>query len=92
MRMLVFAAGQWNGWGHMWGGGWGWGLIMMLFWTGLIALVAWLVVRTVSGTRTPPAERTGLDRARDVLADRYARGEISTEEYKERLTHLGPGR
>ncbi|MFF5211118.1 SHOCT domain-containing protein [Streptosporangium sp. NPDC000396] len=83
---------SWGGWGHMWGGGWGWlwGGLMMLFWVGLIALVVWLVTRAASGSRpAPPPERSGLDRARDILSERYARGEISTEEYRDRLTHLG---
>ncbi len=91
MNTEFIAADPWDGWGHM-GGGWAWlwGGFMMLFWVGLIALVVWLVARTVSGSR--PATRpelSGLDRARDILSERYARGEISTEEYHDRITHLG---
>ncbi|MEU8251557.1 SHOCT domain-containing protein [Nonomuraea sp. NPDC048916] len=91
MHTVLTPGGPWDGWGHMWGNGFGWlwGGFMMLVWIGLIALVVWLVARAVSGTRTgPPPERTGTERARDVLAERYARGEISTEEYQDRLTHL----
>jgi uncharacterized membrane protein len=29
-----------------------------------------------------------MERARDVLAERYARGEVTTEEYRERLERL----
>lgn len=74
-------------WGHMWGSGagWMWGGLMMVFWIGLAALIVWLAVRAASGTRTGFEDN---DRARDVLAERYARGEISTEEYEERLAHL----
>lgn len=92
MGVTLSAAGPWDGWHHMWGGGWGWlwGGFMMLFWAGLIALVVWLVVRAATNRREgSPIERSGIDRARDVLAERYARGEISTEEYQDRLTHLG---
>lgn len=95
MSTAFMAADPRDDWGHMWGGGWGWlgGGFMMLLWIGLIALVVWLVTRTVSGSRpVPPPERSRLDRARDILSERYARGEISTEEYHDRLTHLGQSR
>ncbi|WP_327092473.1 SHOCT domain-containing protein [Nonomuraea sp. NBC_01738] len=75
-------------WNHMWdyGGGWMIGGLMMVAWLGLIAMVIWLVVRSVASTsQTPGAPR---DRARELLAERYARGEISTEEYQDRLAHL----
>jgi putative membrane protein len=68
----------------MWHDGWGgWvgGLLMMaLFWAGLTAAI-YLVVRAIGGsTRTPsePSDAIG------VLEDRFARGEISTEEFEER--------
>lgn len=34
-------------------------------------------------------ERSGTDRAKDFLADHYARGELTTDEYRERLHQLG---
>lgn len=74
---------DWHGWG---GGGWGpgWpGLIGLIVFVALIAAVIWFAVR---GAR--PRERTAADRAKDVLAERYARGEINTEEYQERLDQL----
>lgn len=84
-------ASQWmstdGGFGHMdgWGGGWMWvwGTLMMVL--TLLALV-WLV-RTVSG-RNGAAPPNHLDQARTILAERYARGELTTEEYRERLDHL----
>jgi putative membrane protein len=76
-----------DGWRHGWGpgGGWGWlwWPIVLLGWVAVIATVGWFVVR---GAR--PRERSGVERARDVLAERYARGELSTEEYRERLEQL----
>ncbi len=76
-----------DGWRHGWGsgGGWGWlwGPIVLLGWIAVIAAVGWFVVRSAR-----PGERSGVDRARDVLAERYARGELSTEEYRERLEQL----
>jgi len=67
------------------GGGWGWlwGLIVLLGWVAVIATVVWFVVRS-----TRPGERSGVDRAREVLAERYARGELTTQEYRERLEQL----
>lgn len=78
----------------MWNGDWGVGswiamsLMMVVFWGGLIALVVWLV-RSSHNTR--PADRTHADRAKnptehgeDILAERYARGEIDEEEFHHR--------
>ncbi|MGH4020800.1 MAG: SHOCT domain-containing protein [Pseudonocardiaceae bacterium] len=70
------------GWGDG-AGPWLFGPVLVALWLGIIALVVWLVVRNVR-----PRERTGLDRAREVLAERYARGELSTEEYQERFGAL----
>jgi putative membrane protein len=72
---------------HMdgWGGGWMWlwGTLMMLAFVAALGVAAWAVVRSTQARR-PAAE----DRAREILAERYARGELSTEEYTERLEAL----
>jgi putative membrane protein len=88
-------------WGHMgnhgWMGGWWWlwGPIMMIFWFALAVAVTWFAVRWVSNRNPaapprPPAppEPRDTERARDILAVRYAKGEISTEEYHERVAGL----
>jgi putative membrane protein len=76
-----------DGWRHGWGpgGGWGWlwGPIALLLWAGLIATVVWFTARSAR-----PRERSGADRAKEVLAERYARGELTTDEYRERLEQL----
>ena len=74
--------------GHMmWDNGngwmWLWGSLMMLAVIAAVLAGVWLVVR---GTRHPEP-RPG-DRARDILAERYASGELSAEEYRERLDAL----
>lgn len=70
----------------------GFGLIwMLLFWGGLILLAVWLIMvlfpvssqPTADNTSTPPA------RARDILDQRYARGELSREQYEEMRHMLG---
>lgn len=75
--------------GHMDGAGgwmWLWGSLMMVFWVAVIGGVIWLLVRNLGGggSGTSAAHR----RAREVLAERYARGEMTTEEYRERLDAL----
>ncbi|MFI0411722.1 SHOCT domain-containing protein [Actinomadura sp. 3N508] len=84
-----------DGWRHMGNGGgsgwmWLWGTLMLLSCIVVIGVVAWLAVRAAAagrvGTPSPPA--TGRGRAREILAERYARGEIGTEEYDERLAKL----
>ena len=83
IALLIHHNGPWDGWG---GGEWWWFVGRMFFltvWVFLIVLaVRWF--RLGGGRRGP----TGMERARDILAERYARGEISTEEYKERIERL----
>lgn len=71
----------------MWGNGWGgWvagALMMLIFWGGLAALVVFSV--RAFGGRSP--ERRGersSPRAQDILAERFARGEISEDEFEQR--------
>jgi putative membrane protein len=66
-----------------WDHGWALWPLMWVFWIALVTLGVWLVMR-----RTRPSEERGLDSARRILAERYARGEISSEEYRERLDQL----
>lgn len=60
--------------------GWGWlwmGLMMLLFWGGLIALVVWLV-RAAAPRSHPPSS----DSAVETLRRRLAAGEITPDEYE----------
>lgn len=82
---ILAQAPRWDG--HMsWGGGWM--VVMGLFWMLLlVALVVgtvWAVTRSGGG----PSRPDPTSRAREILNERYARGEISTEEYRERLDAL----
>lgn len=87
----VLAFGPGHAWGH---GGWWWlwGPAFLGFWflvVGAIAVTIWTLGRR--GAMHRPVETTeqaGVNRARAILAERFARGEISAEEYDERLTHL----
>jgi putative membrane protein len=78
---------------HMgdWDSGWGWGmwLAMTIGMTAmLITLLAivWLIVRAVGPTRE--VEGSQEDRALEELRLRYARGEITGEEFEERRRTL----
>jgi putative membrane protein len=72
-------------WGH---GHHGWFLLFPLFWLLVLFLFArfffWRRGRWgwANGGREPRTD------PREILAERYARGEISHEEYRERLANL----
>jgi len=79
-----------DGHDHMWGGGawaWAWGAVMMVVMVALaVALIVWLLR---GGARTPVS--TPLDpthEAKSILAKRFANGEVTVEEYRERLSQL----
>jgi putative membrane protein len=80
---------QSNDGNHMngWGGGWMWlwGVAMM---AGFVALVVWLARANsaTSASSVPPRDPT--DRAKEILAERFAKGELSTDEYRERVSEL----
>ena len=61
-----------------------WWLPFGLLWLALLGTAIWLVARTVRRR-----EPSGVERGIDILAERYARGELSGEEYRERLDELG---
>lgn len=76
----------WGGYGTYGGGGYWWmGLIgmaiQMIFWVGLFVLGVYLFRRI---GKHDPNETGGREDALDILRERYARGEIDTEEYNRR--------
>lgn len=79
-----------NGFG-MWGGGFGGGGIMIVFWVALIAAVALVVTGLLKGRNdSDPANHhpnTSPD-AVEILKQRYARGEIDKEQYESMLHDL----
>jgi putative membrane protein len=60
-----------------------WGFMGLAFWILLVALIVLLV----RGTRTPARDSAGA--AVRVLEERYARGEITREDFLERRAVLG---
>ena len=76
----MWHTGDGMGWWMLWGG-----LMMVFFWGAIIALVIWAVQSVGRGDgghaqsgATPPA-RTPLD----IAKERYARGEITREQFEE---------
>ncbi len=70
----------------------GWGILMMLmmllFWVAILVVIIvgirWLVT---SGRQHAPAEYS-TESALDILKRRYARGEISKEEFEDMRQHM----
>lgn len=76
-------------WQH---GSWGWGwmaVAMVVFWAAVIVAVLVVVNRLGQSGR---AEQNGPPSAELILADRLARGEITTAEYEERMRALRASR
>ena len=75
--------------GHMdWNNGGWW---MLMFWgpvfvIGLVALVVWLIRSPTTSGSSGGGDH--LDSARRILAERYARGELDSDEYRDRLERL----
>jgi putative membrane protein len=63
----------------------GWWPIWPLLWVAVIGTVVWLLLRRRRAAEGPSGES---DRAKEILAERFARGEITSEEYRERLDQL----
>ncbi|MFD0034379.1 SHOCT domain-containing protein [Streptomyces sp. NPDC127172] len=86
---MMWYDGGWGGWFFM-------AIFMVLFWAlvivGIVALVRYLAGgrHGHQGGPPPPSGESGWGsrRAEDLLAERFARGEIDEDEYKRRLALL----
>ena len=75
----------------MMGMGFGFGLVwMILFWVFIVGLAVWLLSRLFPrATDTSRSNKENLpDSPLDIVKARYARGEISMEEYDEMINVL----
>ncbi|MEY2225541.1 MULTISPECIES: SHOCT domain-containing protein [Streptomyces] len=77
-------------------GGWGWVAVSLGILLAVLAVAAVvLLLRSVDRFPPGPSQPPAAPSAEQVLAERFARGEIDEEEYERRLTELrahGPGR
>lgn len=88
----AFAHGGMSGNGHImpwimgnWGMGWVGLILTLLFWVlviyGVVALIRW-IMQTASGQSSLNANDGESSRAMEILKERYARGEISRDEFE----------
>lgn len=72
----------------MWNDGSGWYMFGhgagMFFWLIILVLIIWFLIRLISG-KDSNKEKVS---PQDILAERYARGEIDEDEYKKRKAVL----
>lgn len=83
----MMGGGMMNGFGFG-----GLGLIGLIFnlviIVGIVILIVWAVRRFTSGT-TSSNQPTSNQSAREILQSRYARGEITRDQYQQMLQDLG---
>jgi putative membrane protein len=66
-------------WDYGWGMGFGFGWIaMIIFWVSLILGIVYLIKMFAGGSKKEDKEKTAID----ILKMRYAKGEISKEEFE----------
>lgn len=70
----------------MWGmgccGGWGGlGMILAVIFWGIVLYGLFLLFRSFAASKNPDAARSSRRDALEILKERYARGEITREEY-----------
>jgi putative membrane protein len=79
-------AGEWPGPWHMWAGGWGFWWIFPLLMFGLIFLCAFFMLRGSWSHRERHRDTTTS--ALTLLNERFAKGDISKEEFEEKRAIL----
>jgi putative membrane protein len=77
---------------HGFGFGFGGVVVMILFWGFLILGTVWLIRSLFSGGRNSSFQGSGGEEsAKEILDRRYARGELSREEYEVMKQDLAKG-
>jgi uncharacterized membrane protein len=90
--VLSLAQPDWRG-PHMTGDFWGpWILFPILFWGGIVFLIAWTVTRIFPKGSGDDRSEAPRDSAEEILRQRFARGEINAEEYERSMEILRGGR
>jgi putative membrane protein len=82
------------GWGGMWhwmmgGFPFGGGIVTLLFLILVIGAIVWLVQTLARGARQPGTGTPSSESPLDILKRRYAKGEITKEQFEEMKRDLG---
>lgn len=89
---LVSDWDYYGGWGMMGPGmmgAYGFMWLMPIFWIVILGLIIWAIVAVVGRSGESRGQGTpGTDSALEILKQRYARGEISKEEYEQKRKDL----
>ncbi len=86
-KFVMAQGGYWGmGPGMMgtWGMGWFGGIFMMVFWILIIIALVFFIRWLVRSTESKQDRRVDESRALEILKERYARGEIDTEEFEQK--------
>jgi len=85
----------WQGYGYGYGmmgpgmmGGFGIMFLMPILWIAVLGLIIWAVVAAVRKPGESGSPTSSADSALEILKRRYARGEITKQEYEERKKDL----
>ena len=62
----------------------GWGIFMMIILVILIVIIVYAVMKLVQGGSNAGTTSNGRDEALEILNQRYAKGELSDEEYQQK--------
>jgi putative membrane protein len=79
---MMWHMGEGMGWWMVFGG-----IVTILFWAGIIAIVAWGIARLVGheGSGPVPVKKGG---PLDIARERYAKGEITKEQFDQIMKDL----
>ena len=77
---------QWSD--HMMGGWWGMGFYMSVFWLLVIGICVAVILAMVRGRNAGASDDSRSDSALRILEQRYARGEISKQEFEDKRRDL----
>jgi putative membrane protein len=70
------------------GPGWIWMMIMPLVWIGLIAVIAWAVIKLVQRPGDRPPDQQHRETRQEILDRRFASGEIDADTYAQARARL----
>ena len=55
-----------------------WGVLVLIPMAGIVFLIIYIIIRETGIQKTPPGEKSAMD----ILKERYAKGEITSEQFQ----------